>query len=200
MQVGKCDHIVVEREIGLVDAADGEPSGAYSVLVDEVGKNAIARFQLELIGHCLGNQELVAVLVAREDRYPSAHHVVVDECSIVFFGNTLELYAEEVIICFQNAFFQSETLGMSDALQVTEHVEHRIVDNDGILLWALQCGEFGHLNVASESRNLVLNGMFKSHHHAHTDDHHSQANGHAGGCYAYGRLRNVMLVVIFGRK
>ena len=56
-----------------------------------------------------------------------------DERGVEGFVNTLECNPKEVVVGLQYALLHGETLHMAHAVNVFQHIYHRVVDNDRLV-------------------------------------------------------------------
>ena len=196
IEVGIDHQFIILLEIGLVDARDGKPAHSHALVVDEVGEDALAVLQLQLVCHQLGNQNLVMAGFVIKLRYASFHHVLMDEGRIEIRSHTLEHYAQEIVVGLEDSFFHGKALHMFHAWNLLEHLHHRVVHHHRILVLLLQGHEVRHLDMASEANHLVADGVLESQHHAYRHDHDGKSDGNTGCGNMNSRARNLTFVAL----
>ena len=119
-----------------------------------------------------------------------------NECSVVFLGNSLERHAKEIVVGFQDALCHRIALHMLHAPGLAQHIQHAVAHDDGNILSAVNGLEITHCDVVSEAHHLVADGVFEAQHHTHGDEHHGQTDGHAQCCYFHGRTAHAVAVAL----
>ena len=82
-------------------------------------------------------------------------------------------------------------LHVIDALQ---HVHEAVVYADRVGTLLLKCKEVCHGDVTSEAYHLVPDGVLKSEHHAHADNHNGKTYRHTYCGNTNGRAAHLMFV------
>lgn len=103
VQVGQTDALVEFRQVGLVDAGNGEPPDSHVVVLDEIGKDALSAFQLQFVGHQLRDDDFLLALLVAELRQLTGNHVLTDESRVELRSHALDGDAEEVGVGLQDA-------------------------------------------------------------------------------------------------
>ena len=160
------------RKVGLVDGRNAEPPSLYPRVVDEVGKDFIAQFKVQLVGNGLRNHHLLFPHTIGEVRNGTRNEVLMNESGIVVGRNALESHAKKIAIGFKYALFYGKTLNMAHARDGTQHLQHRVAHLYGVLFGCLKGHEVGHLYMATKANHLVTNGMLKAENNAHRYQHH----------------------------
>ena len=116
-----------------------------------------------------------------ELRYLAFQQALAEEREVVFWADAFEGDAQKVTVSFEDALRVGVTLSMTHAGNIGQHLQQRVVNADGILLGRVKRQQALHLYMAAKAGHLVANGMLKSQHNGHGDNHNSQADGHANG-------------------
>ncbi len=122
---------VIVRQMGVVDAGDGESAGTQSPFGVKVGKYALAHLQIQQFGCNLGNQHLIGGLCGRESGQLAFNEIFVQESGVVVFSDAAELHAAEILAGLEKACLRGEELGMCYAFRVTDDTQHAVIRHDG---------------------------------------------------------------------
>ena len=113
-------------QIGLIDAADCEASGAHSALAYEVGEYPVARLDAQFACHILRYEYAVGALLVGEVGDAALHHTLVYEGGVEFWSHALEHHAQEVVVGLQYALLHGEALHVLHAVSSFQYVHHRV--------------------------------------------------------------------------
>ena len=113
-----------------IDGSNGKLSGAYIIIADEIGGDAVVDLQVELVGHLLGYDQLVTALFAGEFGQGASRKVAIEKCDIIIASDTLERNTHEIGIGLENALAQSVTFYMFDARYVLDGICQRVINAD----------------------------------------------------------------------
>ncbi len=83
-------HLIILLQVGLIDTLDGEAAHTHSVVINEVGEDALPVLQLQLVSHQLGDENLVMARFVIKLRDAAFNHVLMDEGRIEIRSYTLE--------------------------------------------------------------------------------------------------------------
>ena len=89
VEVREAEHFVEFLQVRQVDAGYREAPRADVVVAQEIGKDAVAGMQVQLVGHRLRDHYLLLALLAAEFGEHSLNQVIVDESGVVVFAHAL---------------------------------------------------------------------------------------------------------------
>ena len=196
IEVGVSHHLIILLQVGLIDTLDGEAAHTHSVVINKIGEDAFPRLQFQLVGHQLGDENLVVARLVIKLRDAAFNHVLMDEGRIEIRSYTFEHDAQKIAVCLQDSLFHGKFLHMFYARYLFQYVDHRVVHNHRILVLLLQRHEVCHLYMASESYHLVAYGMLESEHNAYRHNHNGESDSNTCSGYMNSRARNFTFIAL----
>ncbi len=197
IQIREAQVAVKLRHVGLINAADGELPCPHPVVGDEVGEDAVARLQFQLVRHDARDEQPVAALAVAELWYFAFLKIFPDERHIIFRTDALENDTEEIGVCLEYALRGDKPLYVPDAVDAVEHSHRAISDIDRCGVRTLHRQQVLNLDVASETDDLVPYRMLEPQHDSHRDNHHRQSRCDADCGDAYCRAADLAAVTVF---
>ena len=187
IEVGETHYVIIACEVGLIYSCYAERARPYLIVAQEIHENLFSDLQPQLVCHILRNEQLLGTLVHAQAGHLSLYQVRGQERGIVVLSYPLEHHTEEIIVCLQYTLFLRVPLYPFYSLCLLYILYQLIVGVYRVRL--VKCVErhvVGHYDVRTESYHLVADGVFETRHHADTDYHHRNTQGHTQ--HGYRRL------------
>ncbi len=103
-EVGEAERLVELCHIGLIDASHREAAGT-EVVAKEIGKEAVAGLQPQLVGHEARDEQGIVGRAIGELRHVTLYEMFVEEREVVVAADAFEDNAEEVVVGLQDALY-----------------------------------------------------------------------------------------------
>ena len=90
IKIDKAQTLIKACHVRLVDAADCIFSGTDTLILNKIGKDFIAKFELQFVGDHLRQQQLIMAAGIAELRNTTLHQILFEEGAVEFWSYTFE--------------------------------------------------------------------------------------------------------------